>query len=1384
MKSMGGVRMRERRRVRHRHPLDQRESAEEREEIDLLLLGLSYDFSSSSINILGGNNNDKSKEIEGVHGVQVIKRKVAKAWSKLGYVPVPGYELDLTFELFETDDSFSSSSSFIGGGISTHSVESVLSSSPLSTPSKGSINNRLGRTSEVVQKSPLIANPSIRQQNRSSHPTPNVVPPDFYSVDAIFTYLLLQWQSVYGLDKSSFLRRGVLFPPTTVPDRGPNGHMALMDCVFNALATNPPDPGSLMDGAVSAAVSAASRLRLQLQHGSAGTIGCGGEGGGVPRGNNSSFGRSSQEDRMAQVLAAGRGRPRVLLPDLLIVFAICRLGEMDMRHRGFLEEMRVGRERRDLKLSSRLLELKNRMINSDDGDQDDRNNRNDEIKIVRSVAEVDMGSFDEEKENDVEYAGNETTTSSLASPPPRDDGILLACLLAFRVYDGYQRQNNLTRDTLQRFLSDVYGEESYKALGVQIILDRLFSPDGATMRVLGRQLVNNVSAPLLLPVRALKVIDSEIFQWGVHATIVFVPNLVSTQSTITESSLPQDGHRNANVTTFSRVPSIIGSHILLDWILTLFNCMLPRQLPLPPQVCEHHLRIVNSDPIRMIDALSTKYGLYDGSDECGEGDNALYEIRRRFHSMEQHNVTSGSSSEVTIESISEEGKESYNETAEESELGAGSSGGAVKVCPETAALLQPEERDEPSSESAPVTPRRPKNAIDEGSFVRAVSQPNDELGHGGYLPPELARLTFRACAGRAQELRDSRNNNLWHEDNQVIGNNGNGTTRGRSMKAHGGQFYLSMYDVLSFGCEAVRYDAVKKDAKDAAYAGEMHIDHHGNYASEIPLMQLAFKAFRQVPCQESGTSEDKDNMQGDDALLTRSQIGKMLLLLLEHKAYRLDADCPPSSSGADHNDTVTPFGSCKPNSRITQSPKGGVDDQGIEPLENDVHFRQLLKKEDRFGHVSATSVDFSYALSLGLLPPTLDVLQLSTSSSPPKEAAYMSSSSYSLPLSKLVDYVISEANENSELGASSIDFEGFLRWHLHRPSSKSSDGAICVHDTRLGPYLLDLRLIASVLFGVRPASAPMEQILVEEIKRRHKHRYPRSRERSSQPHGPSGTVWYVISSDWWRTWRHFTEGKVSDGVTGGCYLMGKIDNSGLLSDEGILSLKQGLTLHRDFELLEPLAWSALQAWHDGGPPITREVVPFNRLKTDSQSHMSYRSRIIGSSDVDEEYELELYPLFATVFLCDKASRGEPRPFQQFIPLSRYLPLEDLVYKLCERLRRGSKLMRSDSRLWLIDSTSITASRAAHTSGKDSDTLGWILDLDHTIGDKSNLRSAQLNRDGIISLMLELRNEDGTWPRSKGIIESTGEGEQHVDGTSEEKEEMVLGDGIVGLYNMG
>jgi len=83
---------------------------------------------------------------------------------------------------------------------------------------------------------------------------------------------------------------------------------------------------------------------------------------------------------------------------------------------------------------------------------------------------------------------------------------------------------------------------------------------------------------------------------------------------------------------------------------------------------------------------------------------------------------------------------------------------------------------------------------------------------------------------------------------------------------------------------------------------------------------------------------------------------------------------------------------------------------------------------------------------------------------------------------------------------------------------------------------------------------------------------------------------------------------------------------------------------------------------------------------------------------------------------------------------------------------------------------------------DDDSIGWILDLDLTIGDESNLRDAQLGGgkdENNISLMLELRNEDGTWPRAKAML---GEDGQEGDGTGEEKEDMALGDGIVGLYN--
>lgn len=1325
--------------IRYRHPLDYQENSDEKQEIDLLLFGLSFDFTTDTPSVpLDNNNNDDTNENdEEVYNNnereysdkerEQIKHRVSKAWSKLGYGTVKGYELDLTTEFEHLTSSRSSSyvstdRGSMGGGISSHSVDSSSSSPPTSPKTSTKTNNK--------QKQ--------------------------YSIEGLFIHTIRQYESTLGLTKHSFLKRGILFPPTSVPNRGINGHMALMDCIFNALATSPPslDSFNARDGSSSEyvnnmlddAVNAASALNARISSDSPGK-----------RGSRT----LSDESQIQQIKSSVLNRvlrnkqqqqPRILLPDLIILFAICRLARDEMEYIGFIEqEKRMELEDEESKRDQLVDDAENEQAESDNDDNaPPRRSESHGIERKRSASPL-------------------LNNSNNVTPPPRKDGLILASLLAFRIYDGYQRQNILTRDTIQRFLSDVHGEESYKTPAVRGLLDRLFSyfppPDPDGVHGSGRQ---HSSSGAQQQTRILNSINPDVFQRGIHSTLTFVP-------------CPMGGGGDS---TSKPKPSIIASHILLDWIVTLFNCVLPstgNHLPPPSKVCEYHLRIVNSDPARMIDALAVKYGLYDDNDGGNNNhdvgiDNALYEIRRRFHSVEQHsnnNVVVTAEEEASVvndEASNETGKEDPPEfdenntseeeeeeiASEEEESSSSAAVGAANVCPDTGTLLLPE--DDESSPASSSTMKQPKNSINEESFVKAVSQPSDELGHGGYLPSELARWTFRACAGRADEMRERQSDNLWQVDDD------RSVSKKSNLSDDGNDCYWTMYDVLSFGCEAVRYDAVKGDdiSSTTNGGGKISPDIAEKYGSEIPLLQLAFKTFQQVLPDDP----EVDSIN-DTAVLTRPQIGKMLLLLLEHESFRLEADSPPPSSSGGSDADVRRADTRKPWSR----PHG---EEGVELVDEDEYLRNMGSDD-----TLSTLVDASFASLLGFVPSKLDLSQFSN----PTRSASSTEPLHSIPLGILVDYVIEEASDKSESGdaSSSIDFQGFVKWHLHLASSGStSEGvmAMPIRETRLGPYLLDLRLIASVLFGVCPALAQMERQLIEEIQRRHKYRYPRSRDRSLQPRGPSGTVWYVISAEWWRTWKHFTEGKVADGDTRGSYVMGKIDNNSLLSTEGILSLKQGLHWHQDFELVEPLAWSALLAWHDGGPPITREVVPFNPHKSDTHNHMSY-SPSRGSSSMDEEYEIELYPLYASVFLCDKASRGEPRPFQQFIPLSRYLPLEDLKDKLRDGLGRDAKLKRYDCRLWLMDNANV-----AMGAERDDD-LGWILDLDLTIGDERNLRGFKLGKNENISLMLELRNEDGSWPRLKAsMLVGATEDEEGGDKIDEKDDEVALGDGIVGLYNMG
>jgi hypothetical protein len=1124
--------------IRYRHPLDDIESPDEQAEIDSLLLGLSHNFDQSSA---------VSPE---------LKKKVAVAWSKLAFVSVPGYEFDLTADLEDTTTVGSLNNNTargtIGGGISSHSVEEKVPGSP-GGGRRGIMRGLSDRTGS--------SNHDPRSPERTSSIQSNTTTP--FTVEMLFNMSIRRWHAVHGLDKQSFVRKGVLFPPTTVPDRGPNGHMALMDCVFNALSTTPPDPNILMDDAVNAAAALTA---------AAANSGASGD-----RNNSSStkhgFTRSSHEDRMAQVVASGRGRPRILLPDLIIAFAICRLAEIDFEYRGFMEARRSDRERMHVEIEQQLMDLENRI--GEEGEEEE------ELKQQQQPQQMGDSSEEVDTEETAEY-------SSKPNLPPRSDGLLLASLLAFRIYDGFQRQNTLTRDTIQRFLSDIHGEESYKAPAAKMCLDKLFLYESDKRDPPNdRNDSERVSKPMgSVGPRMLNSIDPNKFQKGVHNTLTYIPRPFSPKMIETNER------------------SIIASHLLLYWFLSLFNSMLPRKLPPSPKVAEHHLRIVNSDPLRMIDSLCSKYGLYDGEEE---GDNVLYEIRRRFRALEQNNSIDNTkeSKEGEADEASDGSKGDTHEPTDSVQGGEGSA--VANVCPDTGVLLVPEEMQEST-----VTPR-PRNVIDEHSFVTMVSRSNDELGHGGYLPAELARWTFRGCAGRTEEVRKAQSGNLWIEGGNDHVEELNGTSSFSKTMEEG--CYWTIFDALSFGCDAVRWDAIKGITTNEYFSEALS----EKLAADLPLLCLAFKAFQQLPRQE------KESDHFDDRILTRSQIGKMLLLLLDHESYRLERDSPPADVTKTHK---------KPWSTV------GGNDEGVELVDDDDYLRNLSKTHDGSDNVLTTLVDASFASILGLVPSKLDLSQFSTES--------VTSPLHSVPLSILVDYVISESSSSvdQDPANATLDYNGFVRWHL-RISSSETDGAMQVSETRLGPYFLDLRLIASVLFGVRPASPSLERALIGEIKRRHRYRYPRKKEGSSQPRGPSGTLWHVINAEWWRTWEHFTEGRVWDDNAARSYSMGKINNNMLLSDEGILALRPGLRWHRDFELVEPLVWSALQAWHDGGPPILRSVVPFHSNKLVVKTEMSYSPTRSGVKNLNE-YDVELYPLFATVFLCDKVSRGEPRPFQQFV----------------------------------------------------------------------------------------------------------------------------------------
>ncbi|CAB9510928.1 Putative ubiquitin carboxyl-terminal hydrolase 11 [Seminavis robusta] len=867
-------------------------------------------------------------------------------------------------------------------------------------------------------------------------------------------------------------------------------------------------------------------------------------------------------------------------------------------------------------------------------------------------SEMTEGTEEEDEEDEEESEDDEEEKAE----EQRRQQMLESCLktmakLSYRFYDAYQKKGSLSRDTVHRFLTDVYGEDSYKTQEMRTLLDKVFRPTdkaiSATAAAAGETTVRPQSSVQL-------------------SEGLFVSRIVATTPTLDAQRVVQKPH----------APQTSNGHVLLDWISLLGAAMVPPEEL--PQSTVAYLETMQVHPQPIVH----QYLL---------AETRLYEIKRRFHSLVE------SSAVIIHGDVMAANGDDNNE--EEKTVDAG-----TKVA---------------NTSTNTAAPAVPKHVITQSAFESAVTRPNNDMGQGGYLPARLARMVFSAVlmGGSTAVLVDAANDIDDDDD-------GDPSNHRKSSKK---KSFWGLYHVLKFGCEAVRCTKEAKTHKGKSKKISTH-------DRDVAILKQVFAMFAQVPTTSSNNGakvkKPKDPLDGR-LLLDRSHIGAMILLLLEHAQFRLQQDAPPQK---DDDNTVT-----------------GYEDEETLDASDDVY-------------VNASACSF-----LGLLPPT---------NQPPAPTEQVS-------LKDLVEYVLQQAkdkNSNKE-DEGKISFEEFCRWHY-----ASSDGSNAKNDEkqkivtasqtrRLGPLLLELRLIAAVLFGIPPALASMEVTLIAELQRRHKYRYPPT---EVSRRGPKGTVWYIIDHGWFQTWASLVkrvshtvddagDGR-SDGTATTSRGLPKINNTNLLADNGSLALRADIKWGHEYEILPPLAYSALQAWYDGGPPIHRIVVPY--IPANIASPHSRRQPKMRT-----EMEMELYPFFVTVFLCDAASRGDTRPFQQYVPVSRVSPVRVVLLQLAKGLNIDPDLCR----LWMTGTEP--------DSTDDNADVDWLLDLDKNIVEQRKARaqthpgaaSAAGGEGGGITLLLEVRDEESDmWPR--GI---DGRRRSYLDNRGQQRaDEPEMGDGVVGLYNMG
>uniref|UniRef100_A0A671QKV5 Ubiquitin carboxyl-terminal hydrolase n=1 Tax=Sinocyclocheilus anshuiensis TaxID=1608454 RepID=A0A671QKV5_9TELE len=216
----------------------------------------------------------------------------------------------------------------------------------------------------------------------------------------------------------------------------------------------------------------------------------------------------------------------------------------------------------------------------------------------------------------------------------------------------------------------------------------------------------------------------------------------------------------------------------------------------------------------------------------------------------------------------------------------------------------------------------------------------------------------------------------------------------------------------------------------------------------------------------------------------------------------------------------------------------------------------------------------------------------------------------------------------------------------------------------------------------------------------------------------AGDSWYLLDKRWYDQWKEY----VHAGDQNSSSYPGKIDNTELYEDLESYHLKERLSENEDFVLVPAEAWHKLLSWYDmmdDQPPLERKVV-----------------------DLPSTVKVEVYPV--EIYLCLSSNMEST--------VSACFSRADKIHAIHQKIRQHLNVSETaESRLWM---------RSTDTSSERLRNLNMtVLDACLSSG---------------MTVIMEIRNADGTWPTSRPQIMRNSADEDSYRGPP----------GVCGLTNLG